>query len=231
MPNWCMTNYAVYPRKKENLNELLRFYIDMSKGANNSFGGSDQVDPDHEGWFGNLFIAAGYKVHDGELRDYNLRGFNTEVELRDAETDPHVAIFVEMAWSPEYRGMWDMLSEKYPGLGFVMEAEEPGCEVYVNTDTTGDFFPEKWRIEYEYHNYTDESGKEVEGASESLYFGYGEEAKALSTIEELTGLKFKSMEEALEDESVLTEAFYKKHGDEAEENGAYLSVNEFVDIY
>ena len=230
MPNWCMTNYAVYPRKKENFNELLRFYVDMSKGANNSFGGDEHVDPDNEGWFGNLFIAAGYKVRDGELRTYNLRGFETEVELREG-ADPYVAIFVEMAWTPEFRGMGDMLSEKYPGLGFVMEAEEPGCEVYINTDVKGEFFPTKWRVEYEYFDFTDEFGKEHGGKSEGLYFNYDEEAKALSLIEELTGLKFKSMEEALEDESVLTEAFYKTHGTDAEKNGAYLSVNEFTDPY
>ncbi len=231
MPNWCSTNYAVYPRTKSDFGQLLKFYLEMKKATESDFGGPAGDGPDNTDWFGNLFIAAGYKLGEHEeLRGYNLRGFDTSVEFRE-EKGGYVDIYVNMAWTPEYEGMADMLSEKYPGLDFVMVAEEPGCEIYINTDEDHTYYNDKWKIEYEFSDYIDVDGVEQEGWSDSIYFNSDNEVDALSAIEDLSGLKFKSMDEVMKKLDIVEEGFYKTHGgSKATEEGAYLSVHEYVNM-
>lgn len=66
-------------------------------------------------------------------------------------------IYQDDAWSPNI-GVWHAILRKhyaYSDISFVYKAEEPGCSVYINTDDTGMFFPERYVCDY---NIGDELG-------------------------------------------------------------------------
>jgi hypothetical protein len=77
---------------------------------------------------------------------------------------------METAWNP-LPEVYEKFAEKY-GLSFVYIADEPGCEIYVNTDIEGKFFTDRYILDY----------FEVEGLeldTETLT-EYGEQLKALA---------------------------------------------------
>ena len=43
--------------------------------------------------------------------------------------------------------MWEAVIAQYEGVSFVYMAEEPGSEIFINTDTTGIYLPEKYLME------------------------------------------------------------------------------------
>jgi hypothetical protein len=53
---------------------------------------------------------------------------------------------METAWGalPE---VWNAMADRY-GLEYVYISEEPGNEVYVNTDTSGRFFTTRYMLDY-----------------------------------------------------------------------------------
>lgn len=53
-------------------------------------------------------------------------------------------------WSPKVE-IWRLIIDKYykDKISFVYIAEEIGCGIYINTDETGEHFPEEYRVEYE----------------------------------------------------------------------------------
>lgn len=57
-----------------------------------------------------------------------------------------IKIEYESKWSP-CDEFWDFGLEPYKSLHEATIGEEPGCEVYINTDTTGKFFPERYIID------------------------------------------------------------------------------------
>ena len=50
----------------------------------------------------------------------------------------------EAAWTPMYNA-YRAIAE-YFGVEFVMRAEEPGFHIYVNTDTTGNHLPDRYKV-------------------------------------------------------------------------------------
>ena len=140
MCNWCSNRFVVYGDK----GQLLRFYMDMTKAisAHPDFTPVDNAW--EQQWVGNLFLQAGYS--ENEVRDsdkINCRGDVIEIGL---EKD-HVYIDDETAWGPNDDSMQKMLDEKYPGLEMVFRCEEPGMGVFVNTDETGRFLPERYVVD------------------------------------------------------------------------------------
>jgi hypothetical protein len=53
---------------------------------------------------------------------------------------------METAWSP-LPEVWDKMAEKY-NLSYVYVSEECGMSIYVNTDTLGRFFSDRYILDY-----------------------------------------------------------------------------------
>jgi hypothetical protein len=51
------------------------------------------------------------------------------------------------AWGPNVE-MWEtILKDHYPDVHLVYQADEPGCEIHINTDTKGEYFPDKYLLD------------------------------------------------------------------------------------
>ncbi len=59
------------------------------------------------------------------------------------EDDTYFAIDTETAWEP-LSEFWDCILKQYEGISYVYIAEEPGFRLYINTDVSGDIFPDRF---------------------------------------------------------------------------------------
>ena len=130
MPNWCNNSIAFYQEDGGNA-MIYAFYADIQKYQ-------DYKDPEtgnHSDW-------VGYWLQSNRVDTEKLyaRGFFINCELND----DHVRVDMETAWAPLLE-VWDLMADKYD-LSYVYIAEEPGCEVYVNTDTEGRFFTTRYMM-------------------------------------------------------------------------------------
>jgi len=130
MPNWCCNSIAFY--REDGGNAILEaFYADIQKYK-------DYKDPET----GRTSDWIGHWLQSKRINTDNLycRGFIVNCELN---TD-HVRVDMDTAWSP-LPEVWDLMAEKYE-LAYVYIAEEPGCEIYVNTDYGGRFFSTRYMM-------------------------------------------------------------------------------------
>ena len=87
----------------------------------------------------------------GEIIDYNL-------------TPDHVCISCETAWGemPEFR---HFLEQQYPGSKIFYQVEECGNCVYATNDTGGEFFPDRYCLDFydglEYFETIEEAAKYI----------------------------------------------------------------------
>lgn len=140
MCNWCSNRFVVHGDK----GQLLRFYMDMTKAISAHPDFTPVDNSWKQQWVGNLFLQAGYSENEVRNSDeINCRGDVIEIGL---EKD-YVYIDDETAWGPNDGSMQKMLDEKYPGLEMVFRCEEPGMGVFVNTDETGRFLPERYIVD------------------------------------------------------------------------------------
>lgn len=49
-------------------------------------------------------------------------------------------------------GFWDKILKHYKNISYVYLAEEPGNELYINTDRTGLIYPERFKFFFQYEN-------------------------------------------------------------------------------
>ncbi len=136
MPNWCSNSMTVYGPK----DDVVKFVQTVKDGIANA-GEYNQLY--------STFLAAGFSKGEMDaLHDFS-RGYYTE-ERPEVETDSdgaHVELHFESAWSP-LCDSWDALLRRFfPTLKQVTIAEECGCEIYVNTDAEGRFYPERYYVD------------------------------------------------------------------------------------
>lgn len=110
------------------------------------------------------------KLHAGmthkELAD--LFDVSSEDDFRANITDIESAentIYQSDAWMPHV-SLWDAIIEKHykNNISYVYRAEEPSDNIYINTDTTGITFPEKYVIDYN-----------INGKCDVMYFSSDDE--------------------------------------------------------
>lgn len=199
MANICSNVMAVYgPR--EDLDKFLKCVKDavteMGKPGNG------------RGFEKEFFLRCGYA--EDELK--KLYGFGP----MDLWGDPqffnarrgrpaHVKLWFGTCWSPVYES-WDaLLKRSFPTLKEVTLAEESGCDVYVNTDSEGLFFDERFYVCGEY------DGKSFLDRDEHIF---PDEKSALAAINDWTGMRFESLDEV------------RKWFDENPDHGR-VSINEY----
>lgn len=217
MPNWCSNRFIIFGNKDEVLKCYLNWCSYLSekppfKPIENSW---------KNNWIGNLFRGEGWseeEIHTGAVQ---CRGGVEYLELQGDDEDGEdmrICLDTETAWNPNYDDMIELIGRNYNSLDLVMVSEEPGCEIYINTDTDGKFFTDKYMIE----------GHVTSVYDEYEYFTACDEDDFVKRVNELTGKSFKSVSEVFacdEDFSELArEANHLGKDDEC-----YLSVHEYTD--
>lgn len=132
MPNWCYTNYKLVGEAAE-IADLHKKLTELETMA----------EPLVENGFGNLFLGCVVNHFGGDWNKIYCRG---EIEYMERCSDNLLHITTSTAWGdmPE---VWDFVCEQYPGITYYFLAEEGGMCYYVNSDTTGEYFPEKYLID------------------------------------------------------------------------------------
>ena len=84
---------------------------------------------------------------------FELKGIPTEsLSLRGTviamERNPdNILLSTSAAWSPLYEA-YHAIAEAYQ-VDFVMQSIEPGCNTYINTDYSGQYFPDHYAVSME----------------------------------------------------------------------------------
>lgn len=138
MPNWCATSIVFYSFDRGQIEKLHKIIFEMNKTGRieNGFGNL---------WLGNFVDKCGL-----DYNDVYCRGMITYFD--DARVDDdgrwYLIIYQDDAWYP-ITEVWDLfLAWCCPDVKYVYCAEEPGCEIYINTDTSGLFFSDKYMVEW-----------------------------------------------------------------------------------
>jgi hypothetical protein len=150
VPNWCFTDYTIFGSE-----ENVRKAHDVVQEALHTV----YVENADRGWLGNLLCYFGeYKEYE-DLTDrlkYGCRGFVQDVgDIVADGNESSFSIAVEDAWGPHEYPI-ENLCRKF-GLQYVYCAEEPGCDVFVNTDISGKYYPQQYVLDdfNEYYEYFD----------------------------------------------------------------------------
>lgn len=150
MANWCSTTIEFFGSGYDaniQLKELYEIILEMEKTGRVQ--GADNL------WLGNFVDMFG-----GDCKEADCRGFITYIEEYENYDEDlcHFRIEQEDAWYPKV-GVWrEILSNNFPDIEMVYVAEECGCEIYINSDTDGLFFTQKYCAEIcdgEYGDYID----------------------------------------------------------------------------
>ena len=136
MPNWCCTKYAFYTNDGDK-GELLRFYKNLSDIILIPSEIKNDFEP---GWLGKVAIRHGL-----DHEKTSCRGTINYLENYDPK-DNFFTLESETAWIPADE-LWEAVIARYKGISFVYLAEEPGMEIFINTDSNGTYFPEKYLVE------------------------------------------------------------------------------------
>ena len=132
MPNWCDTTFAFIGSEADldDFEARINEYT-AQNFAENGFGTS---------WLGNVVHGFG---HD-ETATY-CRGWIEDIQRM---SPTHLQICTQTAWS-ELTEMWDTIChDNYDDrISYVYRAEEPGNGYFANTDSSGEYFPEKYLVD------------------------------------------------------------------------------------
>ena len=146
MANYCYNDITICA-KKENLVDLeflhtnLCYLLESDRNCHNVF---------------NALLESYEKdevLFDG--RD-SVEWFMDEIDCNGNDTY-NFTISIESAWSPVISKIEDIVYKLYDGkLWCVGTAEEPGFDIYINTDETGEFYETRYRLVlYTDNNYHD----------------------------------------------------------------------------
>lgn len=155
-------------------------------------------------------------------------GWINTLEYREPDENidtAHIFIDYESKWCPCIE-LWDLAIEP-SGLKQVTIAEEPGCRVYVNTDTEYKFFNDKYCVDVsgyftvngeekflEYHEYYYDSDNSDEYMIADINEALGEDLGIkFNTIEEIKTFMDKADNE-VEDGWAIFEKFTPNYGSE-----------------
>jgi hypothetical protein len=133
MPNWCSDSVIFIQEdgKNDRILELKAMLESEDNPAPNA----------SEGWIGNTLLRAGIFETEEEVETIYARAFVEYIDVRDDNT---LFIQVNSAWSPCTQA-YNLLAEHF-NLRYVLFAEEGGCEIYINTDVSGEYFPERYYL-------------------------------------------------------------------------------------
>lgn len=135
MANWCDTTY-VFEGTRE---DIFRFQNDLKKYTSSQFANRVGTRP---AWEGNIAFGFGF-----DPESIPCRGIiETIYEIQKGKDFDWFCIDCSDAWGPNYELFAEVIESWFPAITYEMMAEEPGGEVFINTDTEGKYFPFHYRI-------------------------------------------------------------------------------------
>lgn len=132
MPNWCNTTYKIMGEATE-IADLYKKLKELE----------EMPEPLVENGFGKLILGCVIKHFGGDWEQIYCRG---EIDSLEQCGDNMLQIGTMTAWG-DMPKVWDFVLQSYPSMTYVYITEEPGMQYYVNSDTTGEYFPEKYIID------------------------------------------------------------------------------------
>ena len=179
MPNWCSNEMAVYGSR----DELVKF-VELVKKAR-------ETAKETKHWeLYDAFALAGFD--DEEMDKFGWsRGYFTigDIDIGNKDGMDFVDVSFDTAYSPMCEAWDELLRRSFPDLKQVTIAVEEGCDVFVNTDVDGLFFPWTLYLDAGYGN----------SVFNDFYDGsYKTREEALHKVNEWLGKQFDSLEEAEE---------------------------------
>lgn len=155
MPNWCNTSYK-FVGDKEEVADLYNKLQSLN----------DMPEPLVENGFGKLFLGCVVNLFGGDWKEIYCRG---EIDYMEICGDSMIQLSTMTAWGdmPE---VWDFVCKNYPSIEYYYLAEEGGLCYYVNSDTTGEYFPEKYYVLHAegYSEYLDDDEELLEYIAEKI---------------------------------------------------------------
>lgn len=142
MANICETAIAFFATAEEYTDKLVDFYnklTDLKKSK-------DQ----YPVFFNSIYIAEQFDV-DTKHIEWSCIQDISDIEAHG--TYRGFKVYQDDKWSPNLE-FWDLIIEQeYTTddggrmIDYVYEAEEPGCEIYINTDVDGEFFCDLYKVD------------------------------------------------------------------------------------
>ena len=139
MPNWCKTNITFFSESEDHITKLNDALCKLDAGKSllpNGFGNL---------WLGNILHYFGF-----QWTDVICRGSISLIGIlsKDADRGFHFEIEQEDAWYANTE-VWDKIlsKEDFSDIHYVFMAEEPGCNVYVNSDSSGLFYDTRYMVD------------------------------------------------------------------------------------
>lgn len=155
MPNWCNTSYK-FVGDKEEIADLYNKLQSLN----------DMPEPLVENGFGKLFLGCVVNLFGGDWKEIYCRG---EIDYMEICGDSMIQLSTMTAWGdmPE---VWDFVCKNYPSIEYYYLAEEGGLCYYVNSDTTGEYFPVKYYVLHAegYSEYLDDDEELLEYIAEKI---------------------------------------------------------------
>ena len=139
MPNWCMTNVTFYSKSENQIKRLHDVLSELDEGESllpNGFGNL---------WLGNILHYFGFDWEKIYCRgSISFFGITTQ----DADGRFYFEVGQEDAWSPK-KEVWDAVlsKEEFSDVEYVYMAEEPGCGLYLNSDSSGLFYEDRYTVD------------------------------------------------------------------------------------
>lgn len=142
MANICETTIAFFATTEKYTDKLVDFYnklTDLKK--------SKECFPIY---FNSVYIAEQFGI-DAKHIEWSCIQDISDIEAHG--TYRGFKVYQDDKWSPNLR-FWDLIIEReYTTddgermIDYVYEAEEPGCEIYINTDIDGEFFCDLYKVD------------------------------------------------------------------------------------
>ena len=169
MPNWCSTDITFYSANKEPIEKMRKMLTKLEENPSrveNDFGSL---------WLGNILDA-----HNIDWKKESCRGYITYFsQIEEKEEYWTIQVQQEDAWTPNHEMWYQVLDAEtdYEGIELVYYAFEPGCPIYITSDSSGSFYPIRYRIEaclqktdcnYPYHDYIEEEFSNEKDLLETL---------------------------------------------------------------
>lgn len=132
MPNWAFTQYKIRGREDE-VTALHQTIKDLEQRE-------DSLLPNGFGklWLGNLVHTLG-----GDWEKIYCRG-----EILNYSLDNGILTMnTETAWG-EMSDTRHFVMSKFPTLEIIFQTEEPGMCIFQTNDAKGEYFPEKWLLDW-----------------------------------------------------------------------------------
>ena len=159
MSNWCTNVFAIYPKNDSELGkvQLKRLFAQLRKVTQIDY----PIGTGKHNWYGLLSVMRGK-----DEADVYARGTINYTQW----CEDHILMGTETAWEPQDDVVRDMLDcKECSELAVALLAEEDGNEIYINTDTTGRFFTEKYVLDYDFTLLTGEDDDKSVGCDRDYF--------------------------------------------------------------